>query len=178
MTDPSPAPSLSSVELEAYFALIEVSSLVRHTVEQQLRDAGDLSYVQFQLLATLGDAADGSRRMTELADGVVYSRSGLTYQVGLLEKAGFVTRSPSAEDDRGVTVTLTAGGRDVLARVFPGHIDALRRLLFEPLTGEDVDSLARVLSTVRDHMRSNPPRSAKPRRRGAAGGRPAGNRDD
>ncbi len=32
--------------------------------------------------------------MTDLADGVVYSRSGLTYQAGLLEKAGLVARSP------------------------------------------------------------------------------------
>ncbi|MFI0454626.1 MarR family transcriptional regulator, partial [Actinomadura sp. 6N118] len=89
----APAP-LDPAELGAYFALIEVSSLLRHTVEQQLRDAGDLSYIQFQLLATLADAADGSRRMTELADGVVYSRSGLTYQVALLEKAGLAARSP------------------------------------------------------------------------------------
>ncbi|GGQ31323.1 DNA-binding MarR family transcriptional regulator [Actinomadura coerulea] len=168
MTEEEPPPPLDPAELGAYFALIEVSSLLRHTVEQQLRDAGDLSYVQFQLLATLGDAADGSRRMTELADGVVYSRSGLTYQVGLLEKAGLVTRGPSEEDDRGVTVTITDAGRDVLAQVFPGHIDVLRRLFLEPLAREDVEDLARVLTVVRDHMRSIPPRSAKPRRRSTA----------
>jgi DNA-binding MarR family transcriptional regulator len=165
MTGDTAAP-LAPAELEAYFALIEVSSLLRHTVEQQLREAGDLSYVQFQLLATLGDAGDGSRRMTELADGVVYSRSGLTYQVGLLEKAGLVTRSPSADDDRGVTVTITGAGRAVLAQVFPGHVDVLRQLFLEPLTRADVDGLARVLALVRDHMRSVPPRSARPRRAG------------
>ena len=168
MTGEGSPPTLDPAELGAYFALIEVSSLLRHTVEQQLRDVGDLSYVQFQLLATLGDAVAGSRRMTELADGVVYSRSGLTYQVGLLEQAGLVARSQSAEDDRGVTVTITEAGREVLARVFPGHIDVLRQLLLDPLPQEDIDSLARVLSVVRDHMRSIPPRSAKPRRKGGA----------
>src|SRR5688500_3591050 len=74
-------PSLDPVQLGAYFDLIEVTSLLRHAVEQQLKEAGGLSYVQFQLLARLGDAPDGSQRMTDLADGVVYSRSGLTYQV-------------------------------------------------------------------------------------------------
>ncbi len=167
MTEEPTAPPLDPVELGAYFSLIEVSSLLRHAVEQQLRDAGDLSYVQFQLLATLGDRPDGSRRMTELADGVVYSRSGLTYQVGLLEQAGLVTRSPSAEDERGVTVTVTDAGRAVLARVFPGHVDVLRRLLLAPLAREDVATLDRVLGLVRDHMRSTPPRSARPRRGGA-----------
>jgi hypothetical protein len=32
--------------------------------------------------------ADGPLTMTQLAEGVVYSRSGLTYQAALLEKAG------------------------------------------------------------------------------------------
>lgn len=158
-------PPLDPAELGAYFALIEVSSLLRHTVEQQLKDAGGLSYVQFQLLATLGDAADGSRRMTDLADGVVYSRSGLTYQVGLLEQAGLVTRSPSADDERGVTVTISDAGREVLGRVFPGHVEVLRQLFLDPLSAEDVGSLADVLGRVRDHMRTIPPRSARPRRK-------------
>jgi DNA-binding MarR family transcriptional regulator len=166
MSDGGSEQALSPAELDAYFALIEVSSLVRHAVEEQLREAGDLSYVQFQLLATLGDAPDGSRRMTELADGVVYSRSGLTYQVATLERAGLVTRSPSAEDERGITVTLTDAGRRVLAAVFPGHIGVVRGLLFDSLDHDDVESLARVLAKTRDRLRSIPPRSAKPRRKG------------
>ena len=168
MSDTAASGPLSPDELGTYFALIEVSSLLRHTVEQQLRDAGDLSYVQFQLLATLGDAADGSRRMTDLADGVVYSRSGLTYQVGLLEQAGLVARSQSAEDERGVTVTVTDAGRKVLGKVFPGHVAVLRQLFLEPLSTDDVAGLARVLGIVRDHMRTIPPRSAKPRRKRAS----------
>ena len=164
---PTPPPSsLSSEQLGAYFALIEVTSLLRHAIEQQLKDAGDLSYVQFQLLARLGDAPAGSHRMTDLADGVVYSRSGLTYQAGLLEKAGLVTRAPSADDERGITVTITDAGRERLAKVFPGHIEVLRHMLLEPLSHDDVKALAELLAPVRDHMRSTtPPRSAAPRRR-------------
>ena len=162
---PDAPPSLDPDELGAYFALIEVTSLLRHAVEQQLRDAGDLSYVQFQLLARLGDAPAGSHRMTDLADGVVYSRSGLTYQAGLLEKAGLVTRAPSAGDERGITVTITDAGRERLAKVFPGHIEVVRHMLLEPLSHDDVKALADLLAPVRDHMRSTPPRSAAPRRR-------------
>ena len=156
---------LDATELGAYFALIEVSSLLRHTVELQLREAGDLSYVQFQLLARLGDSPEGSARMTDLADGVVYSRSGLTYQAQLLEQRGLVTRAPSPDDERGTTVTITAQGRAVLDTVFPGHVAVLTELLFEPLGRADVESLDDVLGRVRDHMRSAPPRSAARRRR-------------
>lgn len=165
MTDP--VPPLDPAELGAYFSLIEVSSLLRHTVEQQLKDAGGLSYVQFQLLATLGDAADGSLRMTDLADGVVYSRSGLTYQVGLLERDGLVVRAPSAEDERSITVSLTDAGRALLGRVFPGHVEVLRQLFLEPLSRGDVQTLDDVLGRVKAHMRTVPPRSARPRRKQA-----------
>lgn len=163
----SSQPGPSAVQLAAYFGLIEVSSLLRHAVEQQLKEAGDLSYVQFQLLATLGDAPDGSLRMTDLADGVVYSRSGLTYQAQVLEKRGLLARSTAPDDERSVAVTLTAQGSEVLGRVFPGHIAILEDLLFARLSAGDVDALADILGRVRDHMRHTPPRSAAARRRRA-----------
>ena len=162
---PDSPPPLDPVQLGTYFDLIEVTSLLRHAVEQQLREAGDLSYVQFQLLARLGDSPTGNHRMTDLADGVVYSRSGLTYQVDLLEKKGLVIRAPSPDDERSITVTITDAGRALLAKVLPGHVEVVSGLLFEPLSRDDVKALAGLLAPVRDHMRSTPSRSAAPRRR-------------
>ena len=106
---------------------MEVSSLLRHAVEQHLRAEGDLSYVQFQILARLNDSPTGSYRMTDLADGVVYSRSALTYQAGLLERRGLISRSPSPDDERSVDVTITDAGRALIARVLPDHIDVVSR---------------------------------------------------
>jgi len=160
--DPS---AVDAAQLNAYFALMDVAGLLKHAVEQQLREDGDLSFIQFQLLARLGlGSPTGSERMTDLADGVVYSRSGLTYQVGLLDKAGLVTRAPSPDDDRGVTVTITDAGRERIATVMPGHGEVLKRLL-QPLAAVDAETITELLSPVRDHMRAAPPRSAAPRRR-------------
>jgi DNA-binding MarR family transcriptional regulator len=103
--------------------------------------------------------------MTDLADGVVYSRSGLTYQASLLEKAGLVSRAPSSDDERGVTVTITEAGRELIDRVIPGHVEVLRQQLFAPLSRADTRLLSDLLSPVRDHMRTAPPRSAGSRRR-------------
>lgn len=158
-----PAPGLNAEQLGAYFALMEVSSLLQYAVDEHLRADGDLSYVQFQILARLVDAPEGRLRMTDLADGVVYSRSGLTYQAGLLDKRGLITRSPSPEDERSVIVTVTDAGRDLVAHVLPGHVERVQTLLFEPMTGKDLAALSTILGRVRDHMRANPPRSAKPR---------------
>jgi DNA-binding MarR family transcriptional regulator len=151
-------------ELGAYFVLMEAVSLLQHQVEQQLRAEGDISYVQFQLLARLADAR-GPLTMTSLADGVVYSRSGLTYQAGLLDKAGLITRGPSPDDERSTLVTITSAGRELVGRVLPGHVAVVRQLLFSSLSGDDVGHLAGIMTRVRDHMRAQPPRSAAPRKR-------------
>jgi DNA-binding MarR family transcriptional regulator len=174
---PAGGQGLDPRELGAYFVLMEAVSLLQHQVEQQLRAEGGISYVQFQLLARLADAR-GPLTMTELADGVVYSRSGLTYQAGLLEKAGLIARGPSPEDDRATLVTITGAGLALVGRVLPGHVQVVRRLLFDPLTGDDVGHLGDIMARVRDHMRARPPRSAAPRKRrpgpGGRRGDPAG----
>ena len=157
--------SLDPQQLNAYFALMDVNSILRHAVEQHLRVDGDLSYVQFQILARLNDSPTGSHRMTDLADGVVYSRSGLTYQAGLLESRDLISRSPSPDDERSIDVTITDAGRALLARVLPGHIEVVSSLLFEPLSRKELKDLTGLLTPVRDHMRATPPRSATPRRR-------------
>jgi DNA-binding MarR family transcriptional regulator len=172
MTGPHPDTGANGVQaldpqqLGAYFALMEAVGLLRHHVEQHLRTEGDLSYVQFQLLARLADT-DGQLTMTQLADGVVYSRSGLTYQADLLEKAGLIARAPSSEDERATLVTITDNGLALFGRVLPGHIQVVRRLLFDPLSGDDLHHLGDIVTRVRDHMRAQPPRSAAPRKRRA-----------
>lgn len=162
---PESSNSLDRQQLGAYLALMEVSSILRHAVEQHLRAEGDLSYVQWQILAGLEDSPTGSHRMTDLADSVVYSRSGLTYQAGLLETRGLVSRSPSPDDERSIDVTITDAGRALFERVLPGHVEVVSRLLFESLSRKDVKTLTELLTPVRDHMRATPPRSAAPRRR-------------
>ncbi|WP_370937760.1 MarR family winged helix-turn-helix transcriptional regulator [Amycolatopsis sp. cg13] len=160
------ADALEPGQLNTYFSLMEAVSLLQHAVTQQLRAEGGLSYVQFELLARLSHS-DGPLTMTELADGVVYSRSGLTHQAGLLEKAGLVTRRPSAEDQRATVVAVTEAGRELVEKVLPGHVEVVRRLLVAPLSTSDLDALGGIMARVRDHMRAEPPRSVATRRSSA-----------
>lgn len=160
MSDPTVPPSLPR-EFGVYFALLEVSALVQHGVEGQLRRDGGLSFVQFQILAVLGEDPSSPRSMTDLADRLVHSRSGLTYQVDRLEQAGLVARVPSGQDERGVNVTLSPKGAAVLQRVLPGHTEEVRDVLVDALDGPERDELTRLLRRVLRHLRSRPPRSAR-----------------
>jgi DNA-binding MarR family transcriptional regulator len=150
--------------MRTYFALTEAVSLLQYAVQGQLQAEGGLSYVQFEILAKLVDAGR-PLTMTELADGVVYSRSGLTHQAGLLENAGLITREVSTHDRRATVVDITKAGRARVAEVLPGHIQVVRDLLYGTLSDQDVHTLGDIMSRVRDHMRDRPPRSAATRQR-------------
>lgn len=159
MSDPVVPPALP-LEFGVYFALLEVGALVQHGVEGQLRRDGGLSFVQFQILAVCGEDPSSPRSMTDLADRLVHSKSGLTYQVDRLEQAGLVTRVPSPQDERGVNVRLSPKGAALLERVIPGHVEVVRDVLVDALDDADRDELTRLLRRVVQHMRSRPPRSA------------------
>ncbi|SDF83531.1 MarR family winged helix-turn-helix transcriptional regulator [Klenkia brasiliensis] len=154
---------LAPQQLEVYFALMEAASLLQYAVEQQLRDDGPLSWVQFQVLAGLALGPRPSERMTDIADRVVHSRSGLTYQAGVLEKRGLVTRSPDPADDRGTVVTITDAGRALVEQVLPGHEDVVQGALLDHLDPDDTGRLTALLQALRDRMRARPPRSARRR---------------
>lgn len=158
---PSARPPTLPPEFGVYFELIQVSALVEHGVARQLREDGGLSVTQFQILATLGEDPSTQSTMTALADRLVHSRSGLTYQVARLEEEGLVVRGPSADDERSVNVTLTAEGGALLGRVLPGHLEVVREVVVDVLEASDREELTRLLGLVRASMRSRPPRSAR-----------------
>jgi DNA-binding MarR family transcriptional regulator len=97
--------------------------------------------------------------MTELAELLVSSRSGLTYQVAQLERAGLVVRVPALDDDRGVLAVLTEQGREVLRRVAPGHVKVVRAGLIDQLSRDELEALAETLGAVRTRLRAEGKRS-------------------
>ncbi|MFD7734783.1 MarR family winged helix-turn-helix transcriptional regulator [Kitasatospora phosalacinea] len=155
---------LDERRIEAYFALTEAHSLLQLLMEEQLKRDGDISYLQFFLLARLAQAPEGRMRMTDLADTVIHSRSGLTYHATKLESAGLLRREPSPTDERSVTAVITDQGRGLLEQVLPGHIALVRQGMFDPLDDPQTEALADALTLVRNHLRAMVPTSAERRR--------------
>ena len=90
----------------------------------------------------------GELRMTDLAGSLYTTKSGLTYQITQLEKAGLVRRGAWRGDVRGVVAVLTDAGRQRLAQAAPGHVAAVRGLLIDVLTAEQVSAMADGLGEV------------------------------
>src|ERR687897_1022981 len=120
------AARISREEFHAYAALIASSTLLQRAVERNLREQADLTHVQFEILMNLSNAGSSGMRMAQLADALIVSRSGLSYQVAQLESRGWITRERSTDDERGVVARITPDGERMRRRVFAGHIDIVR----------------------------------------------------
>jgi DNA-binding MarR family transcriptional regulator len=147
-------------EMRAWLALLETANLVQHATDRRVRDAVGLSFAQLEILARIAEAGETGMRMTDIADKLVVSRSGLTYQIGQLEKRGFVTRAPSIDDERSVIARITAAGHDTVISAVPHYVDVVKNMFLNHVTSHDLTVLADILDGVRDELRSMPTRSA------------------
>jgi DNA-binding MarR family transcriptional regulator len=151
--DPPAERWLDPAEMKAWLAFLEVSHLLERAIEQQLRQDAGLSHAQYEILSRLEAADGGALRMSELADVIVVSRSGLTYQITQLEQAGLVRREKCPSDERGILAILTPGGRDALTRAAPGHLRVVRENLIDALTPGQREALAEGLTAARARLR-------------------------
>jgi DNA-binding MarR family transcriptional regulator len=133
---------LDEEESRAWRAFVATSALLERRLDQQLRDDVGLSHLQYAILVRLSAAEGSAMRMTELADSMLNSKSGLTYQISQLEKAGLVQRAPCTIDVRGVYAALTDKGRELMERAAPGHVALVRELLIDSLTRDQLTAIA------------------------------------
>ncbi|KIS27469.1 MarR family transcriptional regulator [Arthrobacter sp. SPG23] len=125
---------LSDDERQAWLALVGVMMRLPSALDAQLqRDAG-LSHFEYMVLAGLSEAPGRTRRMSELAGFTESGLPRLSQVVGRLEKRGWVRRSPDPSDGRITLATLTDDGWAKVVHTAPGHVEAVRNLVFDPLT--------------------------------------------
>jgi DNA-binding MarR family transcriptional regulator len=139
---------LSKQEFEAYASLVASATLLQRAVEKNLQEQrSDLTQVQFEILMHLYNVPDGYR-MADLANRLIVSRSGLTYQAGLLEKAGLITRTRSDSDERGIVARITEKGETLRRAVAPGHMALVRESFVGLLSTKELESLTEMLGRV------------------------------
>ena len=82
----------------------------------------DLPLPSYDVLVQLSEAPGRRLRMTELADRVLLSRSGLTRLVDRLARDGLVERQACPDDARGTLAVLTDAGLERLRTAWPTHL--------------------------------------------------------
>jgi DNA-binding MarR family transcriptional regulator len=146
-------------EMRAWLALLETANFVQHATDRRVRSAVGLSFAQLEILARIAESGTTGTRMTDVADKLVVSRSGLTYQVDQLEKRGLVTRSPSTDDERSVIARITPEGTQCVLDAGPHYVDVVKSLFLDHVSPDNLTVLADILDGVRDELRALPGRS-------------------
>ncbi len=144
---------LTPQEMTAWRAFIAVSNDLWRIVDRDLAEH-DLDSGDFQLLAMVSEAPEQRVRLCDLADQLRLTRSGLTRRMEGVLKKKLVARVQSTEDGRVAYAQMTPKGMDVLKVIAPEHLDTVRRIMFNHLSGTEVKSIASGLSKVAEHLES------------------------
>jgi DNA-binding MarR family transcriptional regulator len=131
-------------ELAAWRAYLRGHAGVTRALEADLVATQRLSLAAYDVLVQLAEAPERRLRMTELADAVLLSRSGVTRLVDRLERDGLVVRAPVAEDGRGVAASLTERGLDRLRGASRIHLEGVVRYFADRLDAADLAELRRI----------------------------------
>src|SRR5919201_2367484 len=98
---------LGTDELGAWRGLLRVHDHLTRTLDAELTSAHQLPLPSYEVLLFLARAENGRLRMSELADSVLLSRSGLTRLVDRLEREGLLERVRCRHDARGLFAAIT-----------------------------------------------------------------------
>ena len=135
---------LDAEELQTWFTLAGVLTRLPSALDAQLqRDAG-ISLFEYQTMAALSEAPERSMRMSRLALLAEGSLARMSQAVGRLEKRGWVRRTPDPIDGRFTLAILTDEGWDKVVATAPGHVEAARTLVFDPLTKAQTRQLTEI----------------------------------
>src|SRR5205807_10225120 len=133
--------------LQAWDALLRAHATLLRQLETDLETKTGLALADFDVLAQLA-IGGGSRRMTELADHALISRSGMTRRVSRLVQEGLVRRAQADADGRGVVVQLTKSGLKRLTVAAPVHMRGVSDLFLTKLDDQELAVLESALAKV------------------------------
>jgi DNA-binding MarR family transcriptional regulator len=133
---------LSREELGAWRGLLRVHAGMTRALDAELIREHALPLSSYEVLLFLADSPEGRLRMSELADGVLLSRSGLTRLVDRMERAGLLRRERCQDDARGFFAIITDEGRELFRRARKTHLDGVRALFLEHFSPEELRTLA------------------------------------
>ncbi len=142
---------LSASEQRAWRAFLGLHRELNARLNRQLQAESQLSLSDYEVLVVLSEAAEGRLRPFELCDFLQWEQSRLSHHIRRMEKRGLVAREGCTGDGRGAFVVLSPMGRAAIEAAAPAHAAAVRSLLFDAMSEEQVAVLEEVFTrSLRD----------------------------
>jgi DNA-binding MarR family transcriptional regulator len=146
LSNPSPE------RLRSWRLFFESALALLDVLDSELEHAVGISMRWYDVLVHLEESPEGIR-MNELAERILYSKSGFTRVIDRMEEVGLVRRVRPANDRRSILVVLTDEGRETMERARRHHRHGIEQHFSQHLTAADVKALTRALEKVSTHAR-------------------------
>ena len=147
---------LSSDEQVTWRAFVGTCHAFFAAVDAQLQRDTGMPLAYYEILVQLSETPGRTLRMSQLAEATSASKSRISHAVARLEERGWVRRRDCPTDRRGQLAELTDEGYAVLVAAAPGHVEQVRRTLFDPLTPEQAGQLRTIAGAILAEV-GNPP---------------------
>jgi DNA-binding MarR family transcriptional regulator len=155
MTTSEAPERLTDRELAVWRSLLDTTAELRRLLAAELQQV-ELSPGDYAVLLALTEATDRTLRSSEIAEAIDWERSRVSHHLGRMERRGLIQRTDCPTDNRGALVVLTDDGYHAIRRASGPHLRAVKRLFADALDPAQIDDLAGVLSSLRDHLASDP----------------------
>jgi DNA-binding MarR family transcriptional regulator len=139
---------LDPTELGAWRGFLRVHAAITKELDAELMREHRLPLSSYEVLLFLHDAPDGRMRMSELAEGVLLSRSGLTRLVDRMVREGLVRREPCTEDARGYFAVITDDGHELFRRARATHLDGVRERFLSHFSPDELRAMGALWEKV------------------------------
>jgi DNA-binding MarR family transcriptional regulator len=143
-----PPDRLSETEMRAWQALLHAHHDVVGTLDRELKEEHDLSFSEYDVLLRLARAPDRALRMSDLAERVLLSPSGLTRLVDRLVAMRLVKRGTDPDDGRVALASLTEKGFRHLKGAARSHLRGIRRHFTGRLSAAQLRNVASALESI------------------------------
>ncbi|MGD9985619.1 MarR family winged helix-turn-helix transcriptional regulator [Pseudonocardia sp.] len=144
---------LTDAEQQAWIAVAQLVLQLPGALDAQLQRDSGVNLFEYLTLSRLSMAPDRLLRMSALAELTGGSLSRLSNVVKRLEQRGFVRREPDPADGRYTNAILTTEGWDKVVAAAPGHVEAVRHLVLDPLGPAQIAALGEIGEQLRAHVR-------------------------
>lgn len=139
---------LDEHEQQVWRSFVTVQGRLAAHLGRQLHADSGLSMADFEVLVVLSDVPAGRRRAYELGRELQWEKSRLSHHLTRMERRGLVCREGCGTDRRGAFVGLTPAGLAAIEAAAPGHVEVVRRSVFDVLTPAQVESLGEICTQL------------------------------
>ncbi len=144
--------SPSRERLHCWRLFFESALALGDVLDTELEQAVGIPQRWYDVLVHLEESPEGIP-MNELAEQILYSKSGFTRVVDRMEEDGLVRRLRPKHDRRTILVVLTDKGTETMERARRYHRDGIERHFSQHLTEADTKALTRALEKISAHAR-------------------------